>query len=198
MWVKKDGDKDFEVTMSSFVGAEICEVVGLYILHKVGEKYGKERIGLYRDDGLACFENTRGPEAERIRKAFIKCFKNEFILDIVSETNLKVVNFPGFTLNLSIGKCKPYNEPDNKPLYISVKSNHPPNTIKNLPESISRHIDKLPSDETLFNNSKDLFKTPFSIVDLTIKSSFSHSLKIKITVVIKTTKDCMVQPPIQL
>ena len=51
--------------MDSYDGAEICELVGLYILHKLGVKYGKERIGLYRDDGLACFENTSGPEAER-------------------------------------------------------------------------------------------------------------------------------------
>ena len=80
VWIKKDGDKDFDVTMGSYDGAEICEIVGLYILHKLGEKYGKERIGLYRDDGLACFENTSGPEVERIRKAFIKLFKNEFSL----------------------------------------------------------------------------------------------------------------------
>ena len=95
VWIKKDGDKDFDVTMGSYDGAEYCELVGLYILHKLGEKYGKERIGLYRDDGLACFENTSGPEVEKIRKAFIKLFKNEFSLNIVSDANIKVVNFLG-------------------------------------------------------------------------------------------------------
>ena len=79
---KKGGGKDFDVTMGSFDGAEICEVVGLYILHELGEKYGKERIALYRDDGLACFENTSDPEVERIKKAFIKLFKNEFSLNL--------------------------------------------------------------------------------------------------------------------
>ena len=39
--------------------------------------------------------------SERIRKAFIKLFKNEFNLNIVSETNLKVVSFIDLTLNLS-------------------------------------------------------------------------------------------------
>ena len=78
---KKDGDKDFDVTMGSFDGAEICKVVGLYILHKLGEKSGKERIGLYRNDGLACFEHTSCPEAERIRNAFNELFKNEFSLN---------------------------------------------------------------------------------------------------------------------
>ena len=48
---KEDVDKDFDVTMSSFDRAEICEVVALYTVHKLGDKYGKERIGLYRDVG---------------------------------------------------------------------------------------------------------------------------------------------------
>ena len=40
-WTKKD-ESLFNVTMVSFNGAEICELVRLYILHQVG---------LYRDDG---------------------------------------------------------------------------------------------------------------------------------------------------
>ena len=49
---KKNGDKDFDVTRGILDGAETCEVLGLYILHKLGEKYEKETIGLYRDDSL--------------------------------------------------------------------------------------------------------------------------------------------------
>ena len=29
IWIKKDGNKDFDVTMGSFDAAEICELVGL-------------------------------------------------------------------------------------------------------------------------------------------------------------------------
>lgn len=29
----------------------------------LGEKYGKERVGLYREDGLVCFENVREPKS---------------------------------------------------------------------------------------------------------------------------------------
>ena len=148
------GDKDFDVTMGSFDEAEICEVVGLYILHNLGEKYRKERISLYRDDGLAYLLWTSAPEAERIRKSVIKLFKNEFSVNIVSETNLKVVNFVYSTLTLSTGKYEPYSKPDNKPLNINVNSNHPPTIVKNLAESISRRINKLSSDKTVFNNFK--------------------------------------------
>ena len=108
---------------------------------------------------------------ERIRKAFIKLFKNEFSLNIVSDANIKVVNFLDLTLNLSTGKYEPYNKPDNKPLYINVKSNHPPNILKNLPESISRRINKLSSDKTVFNNSKELFNNAL------FNSGFDYKIK---------------------
>ena len=144
------------------------------------------RIGLYRDDGLACFQNTNGSEAERIRKAFIKLFKYEFSLNVVSYTNLKVVNFLDLTLNLSTGKYEPCNKPVDKPLYINVKSNHPPNIIRNIPECISRRINKLSSDKIVFNNSKELFNNALSNNGFDHKIKFSHSLKIKIAAVIKT------------
>ena len=48
--MSKNGDPDFDVTMGSFDGAELCELMGSYILHILGEKYGKHRIGLCRDD----------------------------------------------------------------------------------------------------------------------------------------------------
>ena len=76
IWIKKEGNKDFDVTMGSFDGAEVCELVGLYILHILSTKYGKNLNGIYRDDGLACFENVSGPQADQIRKDFIYLGKN--------------------------------------------------------------------------------------------------------------------------
>ena len=31
-------------------------------------EFGKNNIGLYRDDGLSCFQNISGPDSERIEK----------------------------------------------------------------------------------------------------------------------------------
>ena len=39
--------------MGSFDGTEFYKLVGVYVLHISGKKYGKLRIGLYHDDGLA-------------------------------------------------------------------------------------------------------------------------------------------------
>ena len=45
-WSKKDGSL-FDVTMSSFDGAEICELVGLFLLHQVEIKFPEINFGLY-------------------------------------------------------------------------------------------------------------------------------------------------------
>ena len=68
IWIKKNGNPDFDLTMGRFDDAELWQLVGLYILHILGGKYGKHRIGFYRDDGLASFGYTSGPHADRIRK----------------------------------------------------------------------------------------------------------------------------------
>ena len=57
-------DPIFDVTFQSYDGTEICEVLGLYILHVLGEKYGKDRIGLHHNDGWAFFENINGSQVE--------------------------------------------------------------------------------------------------------------------------------------
>ena len=43
--------------MGSYDGAEICELVRLFILNHLGKKFGKKKIGLYRDDGLAIIKS---------------------------------------------------------------------------------------------------------------------------------------------
>ena len=85
--------------MGSYDGAEICELVGLYILLVLGEKYGKDKVGLYREDGLACFGNINGSQAEQIRKEVISIFKTEFKFTITSEANLRIINFLDIRLN---------------------------------------------------------------------------------------------------
>ena len=51
-WVKRENESLFDVTMGSYDGAEICELVGLYILSQLKVKLHGADVGLYRDDGL--------------------------------------------------------------------------------------------------------------------------------------------------
>ena len=90
-WVKKESNL-FDVTMGSFDGAEICELVGLYLLYQLRTKFSNIDIGLYRDDGLGCTDEMPGPVRDRIRKEIIELFKTHR-LDIILTMNLKSVDF---------------------------------------------------------------------------------------------------------
>ena len=78
--------------MGCFEGTELCELVGLCILQNLVEKYRKHRIGWYRNVGLACFEYTSGPQADTIRKDFIKTFQEDFDLSINLRNKLDVTS----------------------------------------------------------------------------------------------------------
>ena len=97
-WIKKNGSL-FDVTMGSYDGAEVCELVGLFILHQLSQLVGAKNIGLYRDDGLAILENASGPTSERIKKKIIKLF-HQHGLNITAETNLVQTNFHDVIFNL--------------------------------------------------------------------------------------------------
>ena len=56
-WIKRNGGT-FDVTMRGFHGAEICELVGLYLLSQLTDVIPLSSIGLYRDDGLAVSPST--------------------------------------------------------------------------------------------------------------------------------------------
>ena len=137
------------VTMGSYDGAEICELVGLFILNKLGQKFGKENIGLYRDDGLAIMKSKSARLADKTRKELHKCFE-QFGLKITAEANLHVVNFLDVTFDLNTGKFKPYRKPNDDPLYVNRHSNHPPSIIKQLPTSINKRISPFRQMSKLF------------------------------------------------
>ena len=133
-WVKKGDSPMFDVAMGCYDGAEVCELVGLYILHKLTSTYTNGSIGLYRDDGLAVFKNMSARSLDKAKKDFSKIL-GELGLQITAQSNLEIVTYLDVTLNLTTAKYYPYRKPDNNPLYINAKSNHPPSIIKHLPDS---------------------------------------------------------------
>ena len=54
--------------MGSYDGAEVCELVGLYMLKEIKENINLNSLGLYRHDGLAYMENVKGHNADKMRK----------------------------------------------------------------------------------------------------------------------------------
>ena len=126
--VKKEGGS-FDVTMGAYDGAEVCELIGIYMLYLIGKKYDSKNIGLYRDDGLAVLKNVSGPASEKIKKHLQYLFKQK-VLPIIIECNLKVVNYLDVTFNLNDASYRPYRKPNDEKHYIHIQSDHPPSIIK--------------------------------------------------------------------
>ena len=120
-------------------GAEVCELVGTYILNKLKNVGNKENIELYRYDGLGIFQNISKTEIEKKKKQILKAFE-DCGLSITLKFNLKSLDFLDVTFDLVNDIYKPYRKPNNKPLYINKHSNHPQNILKQLLKSIEKRI----------------------------------------------------------
>ena len=151
--VKQSCDESFDVPMGCLDGAEVCDLTGLYILSKIRLVFENQNdVGLYRDDGLGILRNLSGPQIERVRKEIIKIFK-ECGLSITTKRNLKVAQFLDIELDLINNTYRPYKKPNDNPMYINVKSNHPLSIIKQIPPSFNRRLSNLSSDEEVFLNN---------------------------------------------
>ena len=108
-WQKKNTNL-FNGTMGTYNGAKVCEIVGLFLLNNLANKFGKNTVGLYRDDGLTLFKNFNGHRTHKIRKEFHQLFK-ENGLSLETECNLKTANYLDIALDLNAGTYKPYRQP---------------------------------------------------------------------------------------
>ena len=108
-WKKKSTESWFNVTMDSFDGAEISELVGPYIQSNLENILPKTNFGLYQDDGLILLKNLNRQQMENKRKSIIKIFK-VVGFNINISTNLKEVDFVDVTLNLQNGTYCPYKK----------------------------------------------------------------------------------------
>ena len=84
---------------------------------------------------------------------------------------MKLVNYLDVTLNLNNSNYKPYQKPDNEILYFHKDSNHPPSILKQIPTSIEKRISTLWSNETIFNESKEIYQKALE------KSGYQQTLK---------------------
>ena len=56
--------------MGAYDNAEMSELVRIFILYQLSDKYNKNNVGLY--DGIAIFKNISGPQPKKIKKHFQK------------------------------------------------------------------------------------------------------------------------------
>ena len=171
VWIKKESDI-FDVTMGSFDGAEVCELVGLYLLNQLKIKFPQIDFGIYRDDGLGSHTALPGPTRDRIRKQIIEVFKQNG-LDITISMNHTKVDFLDVTLDLSKSAFYPFKKPNNELQYINSQSNHPPNIIKQLPKMIEKRLSELSCNESEFNRAKPDYEAALKTAGFNTKLQFT-------------------------
>ena len=173
-WVKtKDGDEDlFDVTMGSYDGAEVCELVGLYLLNRFKETCPEVEFGLYRDDGLGYSKKMRGRTTEKMRQKIIQMFKKEG-LNIIIDMDMDQVDFLDVTFNVNTDRYGPFNKPNNKPMYVHSKSNHPKSILKQIPISVNDRLNRISCDEQAFNQKRDEYQKALE------DSEYKHKLSYK-------------------
>ena len=52
--------------MGAYDGADVCELVGWFLLNNLVNKFDKNSVRLYRDNGLALFKNINGHLVDKI------------------------------------------------------------------------------------------------------------------------------------
>ena len=171
-WKKKTTESCFDVTMGSYDGAEICELIGSYILYQINEKINDINMGLYRDDGLILLRNTNKQQSDRRRKELVEIFKTfGFNIDIV--IHLTSVNFLDVNFNLRTNSYEPYKKPNDTLKYVNVSSNHPPSIIRQLPQSIAERLSRNSSNERVFEKTKPEYESALR------SCGYNESLKFK-------------------
>ena len=142
--------------MGSYDGAEVCELAGLFLLNILTGRFGKDSVGLYRGWLVNLLRNG-GRQADKARKDLYRIF-NELELKVTAELNNHLVNSLHVTFNLKKENYHPCRKPNNNPLYIDSRSNHPPKIIKQLSKSINNRLSTLSSDEKSFKTSAPLYE----------------------------------------
>ena len=108
-WVRKDRIAEFDITMGATDSAQVTDLVGLYLLHELELEFPELEGGVYRDDALFLVKNMSRGEIERLKKR-VRAFYRTYNLQIIFESNMKVVNFLDVTLELDTGKFRPFHK----------------------------------------------------------------------------------------
>ena len=156
VWTTRNSKNLFDVSMGANDGAEICELIGLYILTEIHKNIDFTSVGLHRDDGLAVIRSASGSSLDRYRKKLITLFEDNE-LKITVETGKTSLNVLDINFCLNSESYQPYRKPSDEPLYINRNSNHPPTILPRLPQTISKRISSLSSNFELFSRAAPIY-----------------------------------------
>lgn len=68
LWIRKDTPECFNIAMGMMDSAHLTDLVGLYLLREISNKFDMLKRGLYRDDALFIGKNCSNRKLDQIRK----------------------------------------------------------------------------------------------------------------------------------
>ena len=159
-WEKINTPNLFNVSMGSYNGAEVCDMVGLFMLNEIKKTniFQNDEFGIYRDDGLAVIQSKSPRTAENTAKTLHRIF-NKWGFKITIETGLIQTDFLDIELNLPNKTYIPFRKPNSDILYVSKQSNHPNQILKQLPITINERLNNLSSNQESFNRIKHNYQS---------------------------------------
>ena len=179
-WTKK-GDTNFDVAQGGYDSAEVCDLVGLFLLSEL-EKLGlKASMGKFRDDGLALSYATPRQNEKVYKKKICEVY-NKYNLEITVSTNKKVAQFLDAEFDIENKTYKPIIKPGDVLLYVNRNSDHPESILKNIPLAVNKRISALSSNEEIFNSVAPLFQNALEKAGYSFKMRFNtedHNTKKK-------------------
>ena len=153
VWRKKNTSL-FDIAMGSYHGAEVCDLIGLYILSKLQPILGDGTHGLYRDDGLAVLTGRSPPEWERTKKTIQSTFSSVGF-KVTVEAGLYQTDFLDVILDLRKDEFRPFRKPNSRTTYINNGSNHPRYIRNALPTMTCKRISGLSKNEAIYDKYRE-------------------------------------------
>ena len=98
-----------------------------------------------------------GRQIEKLNKDLHKLF-NDNGFKITIDPFATTANFLDVTFNLEDESYKPFRKDNEVPLYINIKSNHPPHIKRELPKMINKRVSDLSSSEEVFEREKHIYE----------------------------------------
>lgn len=84
----------FDVTNGAYDEAEVCELVGTFVLYQHCQKFDKKDSSLNGNDGLVVHTNISRPKSVKTTKTFPALFlQND--LKIVFQYNMQIIDYLG-------------------------------------------------------------------------------------------------------
>ena len=125
-------------------------------IYYIAHLFEDSSVGLYRDDGWSVLRDLSRPKTERLRKHFVKIFK-DYGFSITSKTNLKIVDYLDVTFDFQSNSYKPYRKPEKFTIIHTQTLKPSTNNPNELPKSIAKRIPDFSSSENIFHDAIFLY-----------------------------------------